>query len=537
MVGNSRIILNRLYYSTNDKTIIPELNLSFSMGKYGIAGRNGIGKSTLLKLMIGELEPSSGAVQIEGKIAYFSSDKLSFPGTTVAEALDVTEKLQALQRIALGSIDERDFTLVGDDWCLEEKIGHQLSAFNLSDITLDRLLNSLSGGEQARLLLAKAFLTEADFIILDEPTNNLDGRSRQALYQTISAWQGGLIIVSHDRELLNFMDYIVELSSLGVQIYGGNYDDYRQQKQIEQTAAQQALQTAELIRQQAKELTQGRRERHEKAKAKGRFARKTEIAKVGSLKSRMAFNSAQGRSEKTQRKIILQAERKLAEVNANIQTARARIESNCEISIELPHTQVPNGKMILEIKNLSFSYPQQPRSLIENFSLEMQGPQRLAILGDNGSGKTTLIKLILGELSPSQGSIILGTQRISYVDQKVKIINPELSVLDNFLHLNPDIRELDARYHLADFLFRNDAAQKLACHLSGGERLRAALACILMSLHPPQLLILDEPTNHLDLQAIASIESALQKYRGALIVISHDTVFLNNLDIQNRQYL
>ena len=322
------------------------------------------------------------------------------------------------------------------------------------------------------------------------------------------------------------------MSALGVQIYGGNYNDYTEQKQIEEAAARQTLQTAEQLRRQAKALTQERKERHEQAKAKGRLARKTEIAKVGILKSRMAFNSAQGRSERTQKKINAQAERKLAKINESVQEAREKIAPSQEIHIDIPRTRVPNGKMILEIKNLYFNYPQQKNFIFENFSLSIQGPQRLAISGDNGSGKTTLIKLILGELLPCRGEILAGTDRVNYLDQKIQLINPKLSVLDNFLYLNPDIRELDARYFLAAFLFRNDAALKPGAHLSSGERLRAALACILMSSNPPQLLILDEPTNHLDLYTIASIESALQKYQGALIVISHDNSFIKNIQIE-----
>ena len=532
MTVNPRITLNRLQYTAADQPIIAELNFNFSAQKYGIVGRNGIGKSTLLKLIAGELTPSAGSIQIEGQIAYFSQETINAVSMSIAAALGAEEKLRALQRIAQGSIDEQDYAIVGDDWRLQERIEQQLSMFALKNIALDRTLSSLSGGEQTRLLLAKAFLAQADFLILDEPTNNLDRSARKALYAAIHQWQRGLIVVSHDRELLNLMAHIVEISQLGVHAYGGNYCDYEEQKRTERAAAEQVLQTAVQLRQQAKILTQERRERHEQAKAKGRLARKTEIAKVGILKSRIEFDSAKGRSDRTQRKIIVQTQRKLSQVNEQVQAAREKLEQNREITIDLPHTRVANGKMILEIKNLNFSYPQQKKLLINNFSLTMQGPQRLAILGDNGSGKTTLIKLILGELTPAHGSLLLGIERINYLDQKIKILNPQLTVLDNFLQINPDINELNARYYLADFLFRNDAALKLAAYLSGGERLRAALACILMSSKPPQLLILDEPTNHLDLQTIATIESALQKYQGALIVISHDMTFLKNIEIK-----
>ncbi len=532
MIANPRIILHQTNYLINNQSIISDFDFSFSAGKYGIVGRNGVGKSTLLKLIAGEILPSSGSIQVTGKIAYFSQEALDSPMASVADILSISQKLQALDRITQGSLDEQDFALVGEEWLLAEKVQHQLRTFNLNGITLDRVLSSLSGGERTRLMLIKALLAEADMLILDEPTNNLDNHSRQALYQAIVEWKSGLIIVSHDRELLNLMEHIVEMSSLGIHSYGGNYADYIEQKQLEREAAEQTLQAVAQIQGQGKHLTQKRREHHEQARAKGRLARKTEISKTGRLKSRIEFGSAKGRSEKTQRKINLQTERKLSQISDRVEAARARIEQNQEITIDLPHTQVPKGKMMVEIKNICFYYPSQEKKLIENFSFTIQGPERIALCGHNGSGKTTLIKLILNQLSPSVGSILLGTDRISYLDQTVKIIDPRLSVLENFLQLNPSIRELDARYHLANFLFRNDFALKLGSHLSSGERLRAALACLLMSPTPPQLLILDEPTNHLDLMTIATIESALRKYQGALIVITHDMTFLNNINIQ-----
>jgi ATPase subunit of ABC transporter with duplicated ATPase domains len=529
MSFHPQVILHDISFSLIHKPIITHLSCCFSLKKYGIVGRNGIGKSTLLKLIAGENQPFAGSVKIQGKIAYFSQELFNQPMIKIADILGITEKLSALERIRKGSIDEQDFNLIGDDWCLEETINRRLTAFGLDHLSLDRLANSLSGGEYTRLLLAKTFMSTADFLILDEPTNNLDSDARLALYQAITDWNRGLIIVSHDRELLNLMDHIVELSSLGIHFYGGNYQSYAEQKEIEQAAAQQKLQAMTQLQKQAKVLTQTRREHHEQAQAKGRLARKTEIAKVGILKSRLAMDSAKGRSDRTKRRVILQSERKLAMASENITQAKEKVAQHPVIDIKLPRTQVPQGKMILDIKNLDFRYPEQNQLLIENLSLTLQGPERVAISGKNGSGKTTLIRLILNQLIPSDGMISLGTERVSYLDQKLLILDDQLSLLENFLRLNPEIKELDARYYLADFLFRNEAVLKIAAHLSSGERLRAALACILMSAQPPQLLILDEPTNHLDLYTISVIESVLREYQGALIVISHDQTFLKNI--------
>ncbi|MBX3710137.1 MAG: ABC-F family ATP-binding cassette domain-containing protein [Gammaproteobacteria bacterium] len=195
-----------------------------------------------------------------------------------------------------------------------------------------------------------------------------------------------------------------------------------------------------------------------------------------------------------------------------------------------------NGKVILEIEHLIFSYPESNDLFIKNFSLTIKEPERIALCGTNGSGKTTLIKLILNELQPSYGEIFLGTERISYLDQNTMQLNPEVSILDNFLRLNSDTKENEAYQALAQFLFKNTSALKLVKHLSGGEKLRALLACTLKSSNPPQLLILDEPTNHLDLNSMKSIESALKNYQGAMIVISHDQSFLESIGIERIIY-
>ncbi len=531
MFTKTRITFNNLSYLNSEKNIFSNLNLTFLNEKYGVVGPNGIGKSTLLKLILAELLPTAGTVQVEGELAYCPQEFQGSQSINIAKVLGIADKLQALQRIKQGSIDESDFAIFADDWKIEERVHQEMSIFSLGHLHLDRSLSSLSGGELTRLLLAKTFLAGADFIILDEPTNNLDLSARGALYQAIINWRHGMIIVAHDRELLNLMDNIVEISSLGVKIYGGNYAAYIEQKQIEQQAAKQALLVTKQIQQKAKMLTQERRERHEQAQAKGRRARKHEISNVGNLKSRIELNSAKGRSEKTQRKIILQGERKLSRLENLIDDAKSKVETRREITIDLAKTKVPNGKMVLEIKNMTFQY-QDHIPIIENFSLYLQGPQRIALIGNNGSGKTTLVKLIQQYLKPQKGSITLGVEIVSYLDQKTQIINPDITVLNNFLSLNPDIRELDARYFLADFLFRNDAALKLVKSLSSGEKLRAALACILMSAKPPQLLILDEPTNHLDLDSIINIESALKNYQGSMIVISHDMQFLKNIGVK-----
>jgi ATPase subunit of ABC transporter with duplicated ATPase domains len=531
MQYRSRILIQQLGFTLpNSESLFNQLTHAFPAHKTGLVGRNGVGKSTLIKLIIGELHATSGTIQIDGILAYVPQNPIVKTNNTIAETLGFADKIDALHRINQGSIDENDFNILDEDWQVETRLQQQLNLFHLDTMSHNRYLNELSGGELTRVLLIKAFFSNADFLLLDEPTNHLDNEGRKQLYDAITHWPGGMIVISHDRNLLNLMDEIVELNTLGMASYGGNYDAYVAQKKIETAAKELALHDAKKLLQQTKQTIQSTREKHEHKQAYGKQLRKNRSI------DKISANSKKGRSERSQSKMLIKKERLLNQAHTNIKAAWEKIEITDEIQVELPKTFVPNGKVILEMENVLFSYAAS-NPIIENFNLKILGPQRIALAGKNGCGKTTLVKLILAELLPQQGKIYLGTPYISYLDQTASLLNPLLSVLDNFLHFNANIKIFDAYHGLAQFLFKNVTALKLVKDLSGGEKLRALLACVLLSQHPPQLLILDEPTNHLDLNSIISIESALKKYQGTLIVISHDQKFLENIDIDTVYYL
>lgn len=278
-----QIFIHQLSFTLpNDKPLFNALNCIFAQRKIGLVGRNGIGKSTLIKLILSELQPTHGSIQITGSIAYVPQNPDATFGTiTVAELLGYAEKLNALQRIENGSIDERDYAVLNEDWNVAICLQQQLATFGLEAIPSQRQISDLSGGEMTRLLLSKAFHSNADFLLLDEPTNHLDSSAREQLYWAITEWQRGLIVVSHDRKLLNHMDEIMELSMLGTHCYGGNYDAYAEQKKLEVAAAQQLLQTRKELQAKAKQVTQTRRERHEQNEAKGNKAKKAQIQAKG----------------------------------------------------------------------------------------------------------------------------------------------------------------------------------------------------------------------------------------------------------------
>lgn len=533
-MSQPQILIHEMsYHLTSGFPLFKLLTLTFSQRKIGLVGRNGVGKSTLLQLITGQLQPLSGSIHTDGKIAYIPQNPIINydHNMTVAALFGLENKIHALERIEQGSIDLADYEILNEDWECKHRLNQQLQTFSLKNISYYKRLTACSGGELTRLLLTKAFNDDADFLLLDEPTNHLDTNARLALYAAIQQWQGGIIIASHDRALLNTMDEIIELTSLGATIYGGNYDAYMTQKNIENAALKQQLNDAKKLMADNKNSIQSSREKHEKKQSYGRQLRIS-----GSI-DKMAAGSKKGRSERTQSTLLIKEMRMMQEAQNKMQSAKEKIEIRELIDVELPKTYVPNGKIIMEIKHLSFTYQGIDHKLIDNFNLKIIGPEHIAISGPNGSGKSTLMKLILGILTPMHGQIVLGTPYLTYIDQHGSLLHQNESVIDNFLRLNPEATRNLAYCCLAKFLFKNTATEKRINELSGGQKMRALLVCTLMARHPPQLLMLDEPTNHLDIDSMRSIESALKAYQGAILVISHDQAFLNSIGITKTIFL
>ena len=520
----SFIQLHQVTYALpNQQILFDNLSLAFSRNKTGLLGRNGIGKTTLFKLIMNELQPLTGSIHCEGQLAYLPQNIQLPTHLTVAGFLELESILLAYQRILQGSTNEDDFVLLNDRWGIEQDFQTQLRLFNLNYLSASHKISDLSGGEFTRLLLTKAFHSNANMLLFDEPTNHLDIEGKLQFYEAVRNWPKGLLLISHDRELLNLMDEIVELTSLGAFHYGGNYDSYVEQKALIQAGYELLLTNAKKQVQRSKQSIQDSREKHASKRAYGRKQKES-----GSI-DKLAANAARGKSERTQSRLLIQDKRLTREADTQLKMAKEHIETVEEINVLLPKTSVPCGKIILELNDVSFTYSNSANPLIQNFNLIMKGPERIALAGKNGIGITTLVRLILGQLQPQQGTVYIGTEYVCYLDQKASLLEPEASVLDNFIRLNPETTTEAAHTNLARFLFRNVAALKQVKHLSDGEKLRALLACILMATRPPQLMILDEPTNHLDLQSILSIESALKNYQGALIVISHDKQFISNI--------
>ncbi|WFE74888.1 ABC-F family ATP-binding cassette domain-containing protein [Roseinatronobacter sp. S2] len=513
------VSLSGLCWSTpNNTPLFTDLDLTFGPERTGIVGRNGTGKSTLLRLICGDLHPVSGQVQVSGTLAMMRQDAQEQPDSTIADLLDVRPALDLLDRAEAGRAGACE--LADADWTLPARIEAALLKCGLP-ISPQTPLATLSGGQRSRAALAALVLAEPDFMLLDEPTNNLDRGGRRAVIDLIRGWKTGAIIVSHDRELLEEMDAIVELSALGAARYGGNYSAFRHIKDTELDAAARDLAHAEKSRKDTARRAQQAAERKARKDSAGHKARaKGDQPKIvlDAAKSRAEASGGAGAR-------LRDARREAAE--EALSAARAKIEVLQPLHMDIPSTHLPTGKTVLRLDNVTGGHdPDRP--VIRNLSLTVTGPERILIAGPNGSGKTTLLRLITGQIMP-QGGVLDLMVPFSMLDQHVRLLNPSQTLRENFQQLNPAADAQQAHAALARFGFRAADALRPARALSGGEHLRAGLACALGGTPPPGLLILDEPTNHLDLDGIAALEGALASYDGAVLLISHDEAFVRSV--------
>jgi ATPase subunit of ABC transporter with duplicated ATPase domains len=502
--------------SPDGRVLFENLTLAFGREKTGLVGRNGVGKTTLLRLILGEAEPAAGAITVSGRLAALRQQTAPPPGARLADLLGVADDLARLDRLEAGQ------GLVGDleaaDWALPPRIDAALAEVGLAGLALDRAADTLSGGQATRAALAALLVAEPDVLILDEPTNNLDAEGRAAVADLLARWRGGALVVSHDRALLRRMDRIVELTSLGAEVFGGDYDLYAARKAEAEAAAARSLDRAEQAMARVGRDIQIARERKARSDAAGRRKR----AKGDAPK--LLLDAKAERAETTGARQTRLAERQRAEAKRDLADAEARIERVRRLAFDLPPSGLPEGRTVLAFEDVGFAWPDGTPALT-GVSFRLTGPERLAVSGRNGAGKTTLIRLAAGGLAPSSGQIRRGVPA-ALLNQRAALLHDGETLLANFRRLNPDADGNAAHAALARFVFRNVTALKPAGTLSGGERLRAALACALMAARPPQLIILDEPTNHLDLESLAAVEAALAAYDGALMVVSHDLDFL-----------
>ena len=474
--------------------------------RVGLLGPNGCGKTTLLKILTGELSQDEGEVAIApGKRMGLISQIPVYPaGYTVEDVLDTAfaplhEMEEEMDRLTGEMGNGGDQALMarydklsasfeaGGGYERETNKNKVCSGLSISAAMRQQLFDQLSGGEKTRVNLGRLILENTDILLLDEPTNHLDLRATQWLEEYLEKFKGTVLTVSHDRYFLDsVVDRIIEIKDGKAEFYSGNYSFY---------AVEKERRYEEQLRQYEKE--QAKIDQLQKAADQLRIWAYSGNDKI--------FKRAQSMEKRIERMRT---------------TDRPRRERKMEVRFGERQFK---GDEVLSIKGLSKSFGD--KKLFENLSLEVEGGERIGLIGDNGTGKSTLVKIILGEEQPDSGKLRLGpTVKAGYLPQHVHFDHPERSVLDTMLY-DLDCTAQSARNRLAAFKFKGEDVFKPVSALSGGEQSRLRL-CMLMD-EKINLLILDEPTNHLDIQSREWIEEAVEDYSGNLLFVSHDRYFID----------
>ncbi|AYN03955.1 ribosomal protection-like ABC-F family protein [Flavobacterium sp. 140616W15] len=522
------LILQNISYTHPNKELLFD-NISFTVNtneKIALIGNNGIGKSTLLKIIAGELQPSNGRVSCSSEPYYIPQVFGQYNHFTIAQALQIEDKLNALKEILNGNVTETNLNVLNDDWTIEERCNTTLKYWQLTDLDLSQKLETLSGGQKTKVFLAGISIHQPEMVLLDEPSNHLDNAARQLLYEFIQSTPCALIIVSHDRKLLNILSTVFELSKRGISVYGGNYDFYAEQKEIEQNALNQDLHNKEKALRKAKEKEREILERQQKLDARGK--KKQEKAGV----ARIMINTLRNNAENSTSKIKDMHNEKINGISQELQELRLALPDIDKMKFGFDNSLLHKGKILFNAKDINYCYDDE-FLWRQNLDIQITSGERIALKGVNGSGKTTLIKIILGKLEPIVGVVSRAENKSVYIDQDYSIINSKLKVYDQAQEFNTTaLQEHDIKMRLNRFLFTREDWDKPCNVLSGGERMRLMLCCITIDNQSPDIIILDEPTNNLDIQNIEILTTAINEFKGTLIVISHDEYFLEQINIE-----
>lgn len=525
------IIINNLSYVHPDREELFS-GVSFSVPdgeKASLVGDNGSGKSTLIKILSGMAVPSDGNFSITGSLWVVPQHFGQYDGMTVAVALGIEAKLRAIEAITGGSTDEKYYSALADDWSVEQRAREALNSWELCHISLCQNMETLSGGEKTKVFLAGIALHSPDTILMDEPTNHLDAESRRKLYELISRSKATMLIVSHDRSLLDILDTTFEMSSTGVTRYGGNYGFYREARETKQGA----------LREQLAEKEKSRRAAEQKARLAMERKQKTDSRAPANMKKegipRIMKKTLTDRAASTAKKLAETHDAKIETISDEAREIRAMITPDVKMKMGIHDAGMHEGKIMVEAKDINFHYPDSPELWAEPLSFLIRSGERVAIEGGNGTGKTTLLSIMLGNIEPTEGTIFRAATTHILIDQEYSLIDDSLTVYGQLEKWN--IRNLPEHFlktELHRFLFPAAVWDKPCSALSGGEKLKLTLCCMEVAEDRPGLFILDEPTNNLDIRSMEILTAAVRAYKGTVIVISHDAAFLDDIGVTRK---
>ncbi|PZR26079.1 MAG: ABC transporter ATP-binding protein [Citrobacter freundii] len=516
------LILQDVTYKHPDQDVLfSGLDLSVNPhDKIALVGNNGTGKSTLLRLIAGELPVFAGSIR-RNVISYYIPQLFGqYDHFTIAEALRIDKKLLALKQILNGDVSEQNMNMLNDDWTIEERCHEALDHWRLEVQDLFTPMAALSGGQKTKAFLAGIDIHQPEFVLLDEPGNHLDADSRAILYDYIQHTDDTLLVVSHDRTLLNLLTTVFELDQGKIHVYGGNYEFYREQKLVTTQALQQDVQSKEKALRKARQTEREAAERQQKLDARGK--KKQEKAGLPTI----SMNTFRNNAEKSTARVKGVHEEKVDGIYRELESLRKDLPGADKMKMIFDDSTLHKGKRLIIANDVDHKYNDQ-WLWKEPLSFQISSGERIAIKGANGSGKTTLIRLMLGDLRPTKGTMVNAASQTIYIDQEYSIISTGLSLYEQAQRFNTaNLPEHAVKNRLTKFLFTKGDWDKSSSILSGGERMRLLLCCLTLTPVPPDIIVLDEPTNNLDIQNVEILTNAINEYKGTLIVVSHDANFL-----------